>query len=156
LGRSNTDAFGGRLLIEQELLLAGGDYELAADVASQSLDTGGNTGPGNFELIFDGVVVDQVLLNGTLISASQVIRDSLLAVLTDVEPGFHTLGIAISRGALNSRPIYQFIDDITLTPLGPALAVPEPGGLVLLAGAWVSLHSRGFRPRHRRFRGAAC
>lgn len=155
LGRTNTNAFGGRVVIEQELLLAGGDYELAADVASQSLETTGNTGPGNFELIFDGLVVDQVLLNGTLIEASQVIRDSLLAVLTDVEPGFHTLGIAISRGGTNNRAIYQFVDDITLTPLGASLAVPEPGGLSLLGGL-VTLYSGGCRRRLRRFCGPAC
>jgi hypothetical protein len=155
LGRQNTNAFGGRVVIEQELLLAGGDYELAADVASQSLETTGNTAPGNFELIFDGVVVDQVLLNGTVIDPSQVIRDSLLAMLTDIEPGYHTLGIAISRGGTNTRAIYQFIDDIRLTPLGSAVTVPEPGSLSLLVGL-VSLHSVGFRPRLRRFCGPAC
>jgi hypothetical protein len=155
LGRADTDLFGGRVVIEQELLLAGGDYELAANVASQSLETTGNTGPGNYELIFDGVVVDQVLLNGTLISASQVIRDSLTAVLTDVQPGYHTLGIAVSRGAANTRAIYQFIDGVTLTPLGTALAVPEPGSLSLLVGL-AGLYSGGRPRRARRFRGPAC
>jgi hypothetical protein len=154
LGRTNTNAFGGRLVIEQELLLAGGDYELAADVASQSLETTGNTGPGNFELIFDGVVVDQVLLNGTVIDPSQVIRDSLLAVLTDIEPGYHTLGIAISRGGTNTRAIYQFVDNIRLTQLGATLAVPEPGSLFLVG--FLALQHVGCRRRLRRFCGAAC
>jgi hypothetical protein len=72
-----------------------------------------------------------------LISASQVIRDSLLATLTNVEAGYHTLRLAVSRGATNSRAIYQFIDDIQLNRVGlaSARAVPEPatGAMLIVA-----------------------
>ena len=114
LGRTDTSQFGGTVAIEQQLLLAAGDYIFSADVASQSQQSTGNGGPGNYELTFDGEIVDQVLLNGTTINGFQVIRDSLLATLTNVEAGYHTLRLAVSRGATNSREIYQFIDNIEL------------------------------------------
>ncbi len=137
LGRTNSSQFGGTVAIEQQLLLAAGDYVFSADVASQSLQSAGNTGPGNYELTFDGKIVDQVLLNGTSISGFQVLRDSLLATLTNVEAGYHTLRLAVSRGATNSREIYQFIDNIQLNRVAPtsALAVPEPtaGALLVVA-----------------------
>jgi hypothetical protein len=134
LGRSNTSLFGGTVALEQEILLAAGDYLFSADVAAQSLQSAGNSGPGNFELTFDGKIVDQVMLNGTSIAGFQVIRDSLQATLANVEPGYHTLRLAVSRGATNTREIYQFIDNIQLTPIAPASAsaVPEPSGAILL------------------------
>jgi hypothetical protein len=143
LGRSDTSQFGGTVAIEQQVLLAAGDYIFSADVASQSLEFGGNTGPGNYELTFDGQIVDQVMLNGTLIGSSEVIRDRLQATLTNVEAGYHTLRLAVSRGATNSREIYQFIDNIQIARVVVAstLAVPEPAGgalwclaLMLVAG----------------------
>ena len=75
-----------------------------------------------------------MLLNGTSINASQVIRDSLQATLTNVEPGYHTLRLAVSRGATNTRTIYQFIDDIQLSRVGLASlqAVPEPASGAML------------------------
>lgn len=133
LGRANTSQFGGAVAIEQELLLAGGDYEFAADVAAQSLELFGNSGPGNFELSINGVIVDQVLLNGTSLAASEVIRESLRATVLDLQPGYHTLRLAVSRGAVNSREIYQLIDNIRITPLGDTLAAPEPTAAALLA-----------------------
>jgi hypothetical protein len=147
LGRSNTSLFGGTVALEQEILLAAGDYLFSADVAAQSLQSAGNSGPGNFELTFDGKIVDQVMLNGTSIAGFQVIRDSLQATLTNVEPGYHSLRLAVSRGATNTREIYQFIDNIQLTPIAPASAsaVPEPSGVILLCIA-LSLAAT----RHRR------
>jgi hypothetical protein len=150
LGRTNTDLFGGTVAIEQQILLAAGDYIFSADVASQSLETGGNTGPGNFELTIDGKIVDQVLLNGTPIAGMQVIRDSLQATLMNVEAGYHTLRLAVSRGATNTRAIYQFIDDIQLTRLvvpASSHAVPEPLACALL---FVALALGGGRYRQRR------
>lgn len=126
LGRSDTSEFGGTVAIEQELLLGAGDYEFSADVASQSLQSGGNTGPGNYELSIDGVIVDQVLLNGTSIDGFEVLRESLFASLTNLQPGYHTIRLAISRGGTNSREIYQLIDNIQITPAAPSQAVPEP------------------------------
>src|SRR5262249_20809507 len=117
----------------------------SADVASQCLEAGGNTGPGNYELTFDGKIVDQALLNGTLIAGGAVLRDSLSAALLNVEAGYHTLRLAVSRGATNTPEGYQFIDDIQFSriALGSGAAVPEPTsaamlivGLGLAAGRW--------------------
>jgi hypothetical protein len=148
LGRLDTDLFGGTVAIEQQVLLEAGDYLFSADVASQSLESFGNTGPGNYELTFDGVIVDQVMLNGTSINSMQVIRDGLQATLTNVQPGYHTLRLAVSRGGTNSRQIYQFIDDIQLVRIGPGpgQAVPEPaaGALTVVA---LGIASGTFRRR---------
>ncbi len=148
LGRLDTDLFGGVVSIEQHLLLDAGNYQFSADVASQSLDTGGNTGPGNYELSFDGQIVDQVLLNGTLIASMEVIRESLAANLMNVEAGYHTLRITVSRGATNSRAIYQLIDNIQFAPIVSPLPLtfPEPATAALLilplAAVLVSRRSR--------------
>jgi hypothetical protein len=141
LGRLDTDLFGGAVSIEQQLLLDAGNYLFSADVASQSLETGGNTGPGNYELSFDGQIVDQVLLNGTLIASMEVIRNSLAANLMNVEAGHHTLRITVSRGATNSRDIYQLIDNIQFTSLESpsALTVPEPTTAALLTMSLAAL-----------------
>jgi hypothetical protein len=151
LGRSDTDLFGGTVAIEQQLLLEAGDYTFSADVASQSLETFGNSGPGNYELTFDGQIVDQVMLNGTSIAPSQVIRDSLEATLTNVQAGYHTLRLTVGRGATNSRAIYQFIDDIQFTrvALASAQAVPEPSAVALL-GIALALASGRHRQRQLR------
>lgn len=139
LGRSDTSQFGGTVAIEQQILLGAGDYVFSADFASQSLETTGNGGPGNYELTFDGKIVDQALLNGTSVDSMQVIRDSLLATLENVEAGYHTLRLAVSRGATNTRAIYQFIDDIQINRVGTAsaAAVPEPatGSMLVVAMA---------------------
>ena len=136
LGRLDTSQFGGSVTIQQKLLLEEGDYEFSADIASQSLEAFGNTGPGNYELALDGVIIDQVFLEGTLIEAIEVIRDSLSATVEGVTAGYHTLSLTIARGGTNSREIYQFIDNVQMTKLGaPSQAVPEPGGFMLAAVA---------------------
>jgi hypothetical protein len=89
------------------------------------------------ELLFDGQIVDQVLLNGTSIASMQVIRDSLAANLINVEAGYHTLRITVRRGAVNSRAIYQLIDNIQFSQLasgasGLSQTVPEPATAMLL------------------------
>jgi hypothetical protein len=149
LGRSDTNLFGGAVAIEQQILLTAGDYMFSADVAAQSLQSTGNSGPGNFELTFDGKIVDQALLNGTSLAGFAVIRDSLLATLVNVEAGYHTLRLAVSRGATNSREIYQFIDNIQLSRVGmsSAAAVPEPGAGALLVLALGLGMARGHRSR---------
>jgi hypothetical protein len=151
LGRTDTTQYGGTVAIEQQILLAAGDYIFSADVAAQSLESTGNTGPGNFELTFDGKIVDQALLNGTALASLAVMRDSLEATLVNVEAGYHTLRLAVSRGATNSREIYQFIDDIQITRVGLASAqsVPEPtvGVLfVVILGLVAGRRGRASRP----------
>lgn len=138
LGRLDTDLFGGSVSLQQKLLLAGGDYEFSVDIASQSLESFGNGGPGNYLLTLDGVVVDQIFLNGSSIDAGEVIRESMSTRIDDIEAGYHTLGLTITRGATNSRAIYQFIDNLQMTPIVMSSttailqAVPEPTGFILL------------------------
>jgi len=151
LGRLNTTQFGGTVAIEQQILLGAGDYNFSAKVASQCLEAGGNTGPGNYELTLDGKIVDQALLNGTLIAGNAVIRDTLAATLLNVEAGYHTLRLAISRGATNSREVYQFIDDIQFSRIALGMgtaAVPEPtsAGLLIVAMGFVA--GRWRRPKN--------
>ncbi|MCA9241147.1 MAG: hypothetical protein KDA37_13145, partial [Planctomycetales bacterium] len=138
LGRFDAGSPGGVVALEQELLLAAGDYEFSADVASQSLQSFGNTGPGDYVMYLDGEVLDEVLLNGTTIDGFEVIRQSLYGALQGVQPGYHTLRLEVSRGATNSREIYHFFDNIAFAPLlSSATAAPEPhtAGLLVL-GAW--------------------
>ncbi len=120
--------------IEQEILLGEGDYSITADIATQSLEAFGNTGPGDYELVFDGVVIDAVNLNGTSIPAMGILRDQLAGTVTDVQPGYHTLRLVVSRTATNSRQIYHFFDNIEFTAIGAGRAVPEPTALVLMGG----------------------
>ncbi len=142
LGRLNTDLFGGSVTIQQKLLLEEGDYEFSANIASQSLESFGNSGPGNYLLKLDGEIIDQLVLNGTSIGAGEVIRDSLLASIDNVTAGYHTLSLTIEKGATNSREIYQFIDDIQLNRTGAASqAVPEPSSLILICSATIGLFS---------------
>ena len=98
------------------------------------------------------MVIDQVFLNGTSIDAMEVIRESLNVRIDDVEAGYHTLGLTIARGATNSREIYQFIDNIQMTPVSMPVpittsqAAPEPTSFILLGiamAAYLTSHSRG-------------
>jgi len=109
-----------------------GHYMLSLDLAAINNDTSGNTAPGDFDLLVDNVLVDSVDLNGTAISPGQVLRDSM-AIALDLTAGMHTLQVLVKRPALNSRDIYQYVDDIVLTRIAapPAYAVPEPSAMAL-------------------------
>ena len=119
--------------IEQKFrLTTAGDYSLSAIFASTNLDITGNTAPGRYELIFDGVLVDFENLNGTVISPGQVIRGGLNAILGNVNSGIHTVRILYLRPGTNTRAIYGFVDNISLTlAAGSASVVPEPSTLSL-------------------------
>lgn len=132
--------------IEQEILLGEGDYVFSADIATQSLEAFGNTGPGDYELVFDGAIIDSVNLNGTSIPAGGVLRDQLEATVTGVQPGYHTLRLVVSRTATNSRQIYHFFDNVEFSPILASRAVPEPATSGLFSMAVVV----GFGRRHRR------
>ena len=51
----------------------------------------------------------------------------------DLAAGYHTVAVQVSRGASNTREIYHFFDDITITSL--SVAIPEPSSALLLVGA---------------------
>jgi hypothetical protein len=99
------------------LLPTSGDYAFSVDIATQNEEFTGNTGPGKYELVVDGVVLDTLDLNGTLINAGETIRDSLMAVLTGVSPGVHSLQIQVTRSATNSRNVFLYFDNISATSL---------------------------------------
>jgi hypothetical protein len=129
---------GGRAGIDQEILLqSSGDYQLTVDFASASFQDFGNTAPGRFELYVDDTLVDFADLNGTTINAFEVIRGNLEVLLYGFEEGYHKLGLRVHRPGTNTREIYQYFDNILLTPLASANAagVPEPATwLVSLLG----------------------
>jgi hypothetical protein len=114
-----------------------GDYLLSADIASTNIDITGNTSPGRFELILDGIMLDVVDFTNMVINPNQVLRDSLSAEIQNLARGAHTLRVMVVRPGTNTRQIYQYVDDISLTPLAAVTAsqhaVPEPCSLVLLA-----------------------
>jgi hypothetical protein len=121
---------------------AAGAYLLSADIASINTDTTGNTGPGRYELMLDGQVLDVVDFSGTLISVGQVMRDTLTAEINNLPAGNHTLRLMFVRTGTNTRHIYQYVDDITLTPLAGVHAVPEPQIFTLAGIAACSLPLR--------------
>ncbi len=135
--------------IEQQFILSSaGDYALSALFASTNLDTGGNGGPGRYEIYFDGDLVDFEDLNGTLINPGQVLRGSLQATLNNVASGVHTVKLLYLRTAINSRAIYGFFDDVSLNlAAGGASQVPEPGTLTLVWLVTMATISTGYRRR---------
>lgn len=130
--------------IQQSFLLDDpGDYAVELDLAASNEDTVGNGAPGIFELFVDGLLVDSLDLTGTTILPGQVIRNSLSGIAHDLASGEHTLQVLFTRPALDSRLIYQYIDDVTIQPFSGLAAVhnvPEPGTwhLAILAGLLLS------------------
>ncbi|QDT70331.1 hypothetical protein MalM25_32780 [Planctomycetes bacterium MalM25] len=115
---------------------AGGDFNLSVDVAAASQAGGFNSGPGRFELLVGGVLVDVVDFNESpgSISPGEVLRDQLTADLIGLAPGVHDIEVLILRPFVAGSAIYQYLDDFVLTPLG-GVAVPEPTTALLAAFA---------------------
>jgi hypothetical protein len=121
--------------LRQQVYLAGGDYTVAADIASANLSTGGNTAPGRFELWLAGQLVDVVDMNGITITAGQTLRDTLSGTAVDVAPGWYDLEVMFLRPAVNSVAIYGYFDNIRLgTSPAVGTAVPEPTSIAILIG----------------------
>lgn len=139
--------------IQQSVELGAGDYTLSADVAAFNASGNNNSGPGRFELWFDGVLVDVVDMNDDFqgISPGETRRDMLEATLTDVTAGSHTIEILILRPFVLSAAIYQYLDDITISAAS-SIAVPEPTAAVLLGVLAFGQTSR--RPDRRLSRSA--
>jgi hypothetical protein len=139
---SSTPAGGG---LEQKFILeTGGNYTLAVDYASKDFDTIGNTAPGVFQLLFDGVLVASKDFTGTTINPGQVLRGSLSGSLFHLGPGVHDVEVLFLRPSLNSREIYGYFDNIrlALAGSGSAVQVPEPGTLLLVVLAAVACFGR--------------
>lgn len=121
-----------------------GGYRISLDIAASNEDTGGNTAPGTFELFVDGLLIDRVDMTGTTIQPGQVMRDSLSAA-TGLNVGEHTLQVLFTRPGLNSRPIYQYVDDVVVSFIGASNAgrgIPEPASALLILIALAGIAAR--------------
>ncbi len=150
VGHNNPDGIStaGGGISQTFLLPTSGDYGVSIDVASFNGDFTGNTAPGKYELIMDGTVLDTLNFNGSVISPGQTIRGTLQADLANVSPGVHALQVQVTRPSLNSRIIYHYFDNISVTSLliegdlnGDGFVGIADLGLVL--GAWNSNVSPG-------------
>lgn len=112
--------------IQQSIYLSSGLYSFHVDVAVENtpLYGGSNMDGGTFSMILDGLVLDTVSF-GQIISNS-VERDQL-NFETSIGEGVHDLQILVTRNYAQSDSLFQFVDNITITP------VPEPTTLGLLA-----------------------
>lgn len=127
------DVAGGGL--QQLVYLTGGDHTILADIASSNQSTGGNTGPGRFELWLAGQLVDVVDMNGALIEAGQTLRETLSGTAHDVAPGWYDLEVRFLRSAVNSVAIYGYFDNIRFADSAASAAtVPEPASLAIAWG----------------------
>lgn len=120
--------------IEQTFdLAAPGDQLVTARVAVALEQNFGNTQPGRFDLIVDGVILDTVDFNGITILPGDVLRGELIAELADVMAGQHTIRISVTRSATNTRLVFQYIDDVAFTPTVLPVAIDvkprDPGEL---------------------------
>ena len=115
-------------------IAASGDYELSLDYAIALEQTNGNTEPGRFDLILDGQVIATGDHNSQTIWPGDVIRGSLSAEVLGLAAGGHTLQVLVTRATLNTREVYQYVDNVTITP--------EPGTLFLLGLGTLALIRR--------------
>jgi hypothetical protein len=131
--------------IEQSFVVdEAGSYLVSLDIASSNEDTGGNTAPGTFKLFVDGMLIDSVDMTGTSIQPGAVLRDSLSAA-KDLNVGEHILQVLITRPALDSRTIYQYLDDVAIRYLGVstgAQSIPEPASAWLISIALLGVALR--------------
>ena len=136
--------------IEQQIYLEGGDYSVAADIASANLSSGGNSAPGRFEIWLAGQLVDVVDMNGTSIAAGQTLRNTLSGTAFGVAPGWYDLEVRFLRPAVNSVAIYGYVDNIRFAaPPSSAAATPEPTSIAI---AWGLATCLAVRRRNRRLR----
>jgi hypothetical protein len=132
--------FGGWIV--QTVAVAGGDYTLSADVSAFS--TVGNSEAGLFELLFDGSIYYDDGIKASVdfgsIAANATEWARLSAVLPNVSPGTHSIGVRITREFSTSAwtSLTQTVDDVRF------VAIPEPGtAWLLLSGvSWIAWRER--------------
>lgn len=98
--------------IVQNVNVVGGDVTVEASVAASSIAA--HAEAGNFELLFDGVVVDSH--NFGSIVADSTERASLSADLTSVSAGAHEVRLRITRSGTSDYAVTPFgwVDDVHL------------------------------------------
>lgn len=121
-----TPAGGG---IQQDFVLANpGDFTASMDVAAALEQNFGNTQPGKFELLIDGQVLDVADFNGQTILPGDVFRGSLSGQANGLAAGMHTLQVRITRASLDTREVYQYVDNVTLAAVGGCAMLGDING----------------------------
>ncbi|MGD2181950.1 PEP-CTERM sorting domain-containing protein [Lusitaniella coriacea] len=133
--------------IFQEVSLGDGDLNISVDIAT--LDTiGGNYGGGIFELLFDGIVVDNFDFGFV---AANVPEFSELSYIDNIIAGTYQVGIRITRPyTQNSYTPVQYVDHFQLSGSAVnAVDVPEPTSTLVFFG--ISTFATGvFRKRRQK------
>ncbi|MGB0564230.1 MAG: PEP-CTERM sorting domain-containing protein [Spirulinaceae cyanobacterium] len=125
----------------QTVNLAGGNFELVADIAA--LNDSFNASGGLFSLLFDGQVIAEHNFSSVL--ANRLSQKTLRGTVFDVLPGEHEVRLQVQRPyQQNAQTPRQYVDNIALRslPAAPdqgsdAESVPEPGVVLALLGGGV-------------------
>ncbi len=132
--------------IEQIVSFNAGDLSISVDIAAVNPSTTDNLFGGFFELLFDGVALDTAFDVGFLAGGESVFG-MLSGSVVGVTEGDHLVAVRVTRPrtAPPATPL-QYVDNVELS--GGAV-IPEPGSVLLLAGALLGLATLRKRSRNR-------
>ena len=132
--------------IEQIVSFNAGDLTISVDIAAMNPSSADNLFGGFFELLFDGVALDTAFDVGFLAGGESVFG-MLSGSVVGVTEGDHLVAVRVTRPrtAPPATPL-QYVDNVELS--GGAV-VPEPGSVLLLAGALLGLATLRKRSRNR-------
>lgn len=130
-----TSSAGGK--IQQTTWIDAHGIRISADIAVEYTSPihQRNLDAGSFDLLLDDSVVDTYAFGP--ISSGSVLRSRLFAY-SSVVPGFHTIGIQITRSFLSTAGIptpFQYIDNVSLA----VTSTPEPATIVFLGSGLIAL-----------------
>ncbi len=135
--------------IEQIVSFNAGDLSISVDIAAVNPSTTDNLFGGFFELLFDGVALDTAFDVGFLAGGESVFG-MLSGSVVGVTEGDHLVAVRVTRTreASSNPPAtsLQYVDNVELS--GGAI-IPEPGSVLLLAGALLGLATLRKRSRNR-------
>lgn len=120
---------------------AAGAYSVNLDIAAINLGTSANSSPGRFEIFVNEELVDVVDMEGISVQPNETVRDTLAGTVSSLSAGDHTLRVLATRPFLASRPVYQFIDNVSIVrtdAVAAHQAVPEPSTLALCCSLFVA------------------
>ncbi len=131
--------------IEQIVSFNAGELSISVDIAAVNPESADNFSAGIFELLFDGLVLDT--LDFGSLAGDESAFGMLFGTVAGVTAADHTVAIRVTRPrtAPPATPL-QYVDNVELS--GGAV-VPEPGSVLLLAGALLGLATLRKRSRNR-------
>lgn len=134
--------------IFQSVFLNSGELQIMLDVAVRSPSN--NAQGGLIQLLFDGIVVDQ--LDVGFIGVDQIIRDKFSATIPVLSAGSHEIRLSVQRrfgetSGTESTPS-QYADNFAIS--GTAVPVPEPTAAALFAAFATFAFVREGRQKRRR------